>query len=104
MKDIVEDILHRVGTEFAAVLACNHGAAANDEAFYKALMQKVEESVRLDWGGERAYICKTGESASLRLIRRDIEVRKLHRAGNSANVIGKRMGITPTRVRQILAA
>jgi hypothetical protein len=96
MSDIVTDILQRV-TEG---LAARHGTqAANDGTF----LREVEAAIRRDWGGERPYVAKAGESADLHRIRRDIEIRRLSRMGNSPQIIAKRMAMSDRRVRQILA-
>ncbi|MDR3444707.1 Mor transcription activator family protein [Dyella sp.] len=87
--DLVADILDRI-------------ASAHGKLPPKVLMA-VEADVRADWGGERHYIAKVGESGKAKLAERDKQIRAEHRRGDHDELIARRHDISIKRVRQILA-
>ena len=91
-NDIVTDILDRI----AAHLDGGGGLSDADRL-------ELDASVRADWGGERCYIAKTGESTAILMIRRDIAIRQAFRAGNSLGVIARRFGVSRARAQQVVA-
>lgn len=87
--DLVADIFERI-------------AAAHSKLPARVL-QAVESEVRSDWGGERHYIAKVGETGKAKLAERDERIRTEHRRGDHDELIARRHEITVRRVRQILA-
>ena len=87
--DILADVLARVreavGEDFAKV------------------QQGIEQAMRRDWGGERAYIAKNGESARNFLSRRDQQIIAQARRGDHIPLIARRWDISVRRVQQILS-
>lgn len=90
-NDIVLDILDRIRDHLAG------GGDFSDES-----RQQIDAQVRADWGGERCYIPKQGETTAILMIRRDIEMRRMYRAGNSVSVIARRFGVSKSRAGQIV--
>jgi Mor family transcriptional regulator len=66
-------------------------------------MRKIEADVRRDWGGERHYVAKLGESGKAQLAERDLRIREEARHGEHVRLLSRRWGISERRVRQILA-
>ena len=87
--DLVADIMQRIAEK--------HGKLPTKVA------QAVEAEVRADWGGERHYIAKIGESGRAQLAERDMRIRADHQRGERDDLIARRYGISTKRVRQILA-
>lgn len=87
LDDIVADILRRLDGELA------------DER-----LAAIERDVRRDWGGERPYIAKAGESARQVQSARDERIRQEHRRGERVELLARRYGISSRRIRKILAA
>jgi Mor family transcriptional regulator len=85
--DIVADILQRLAA-FPAL-----GAEA---------LATLDRQVRRDWGGERPYIAKVGESARAVMSARDAQIRAQFRRGDHVEVLSRRHGISARRVQQIL--
>lgn len=88
--DLVSDILQRIIERRIKLTA--------------AQRRSIEEDVRRDWGGERHYIAKTGESAKQKLSERDQRIRDEHRRGEREQLLARRWGISVRRVRQIINA
>lgn len=88
-NDLVSDILSRI-TEGHTKLPA------------KAL-RKIEADIRRDWGGERHYIAKVGESGRAVLAERDQRIREQARNGDHIKLLSRRWNISEKRVRQILA-
>lgn len=88
--DLVSDIFQRIAEK--------HGKLPAKVA------QSVEEEVRADWGGERHYIAKVGESGRAQLAERDRRICADHRHGDHEDLISRRYGISKKRVRQIVAS
>jgi Mor family transcriptional regulator len=87
-NDLVHDILHRVQAMFDLPTE---------------RLVELEQRVRHDWGGERPYIPRLGESARLIRSKRDERIRAEHRRGERVELLARRWGMTERRVRQILA-
>ena len=66
-------------------------------------LQDLELSLRSDWGGERAYIRRTGEASDKEMARRDIAIRAQHRRGERVELLSRRWGISIRRVQQIIS-
>ena len=64
----------------------------------------VAAELQREWGGERPYIRVHGEAARLERSRRDRAIVRDDARGESTNLIARRYGIHPRRVRQILSA
>lgn len=88
--DLLTDIIQRVG-ERAGKLP-------------KSTLRTIEADVRRDWGGERHYIAKVGESGREQQTLRDQSIRHEHRRGDHDELIARRWGISLRRVQQILRA
>lgn len=87
--DLVADIFERIAEKHVKLPA--------------KVLQQVEQDVRADWGGERHYIAKVGESGKAQLAERDRQIRREHHAGDHDALIARRHGISIKRVQQILA-
>lgn len=87
--DLVSDIFQRIAEK------------------YKSLPPKVVEQVKAeviaDWGGERHYIPKVGESGRAQLTERDKQIRDAYRQGEHIELLARRHGISVKRVQQIVA-
>jgi hypothetical protein len=88
--DLVSDILQRVAEKAGKLPA--------------KTAQDIEQDVRRDWGGERHYIAKVGESGYAQQTLRDQSICHEHRRGDHADLIARRWDISVRRVRQILKA
>jgi Mor family transcriptional regulator len=86
--DIVADILQRIAEHHAKLPA--------------KVVQTVEAEVRADWGGERHYIAKLGESGRAQLADRDRRICDDYRRGEHIELLSRRYGISTKRVRQIV--
>ena len=69
-----------------------------------SVAKRVEDQVRRDWGGDRAYICKVGETERAHRSARDQRILMAHRRGDHEELIARREGIGIRRVRQILSS
>lgn len=86
--DIVTDIFQRI-------LPHLRDAPAN-------LAHDVERGVRRDWGGERPYIAKEGESGKRERSARDEQIRADFRRGEREPYLARKFQISIRRIRQIL--
>ena len=86
---LVADILERIRQKYPRLPA--------------AVAREVELEARADWGGERHYIPKRGESGRQQLAERDRQIHAEHRRGDHDELIARRHGISIMRVRQVLA-
>jgi len=86
-NDVVLDIMTRVREMFTADAA---------------QLQELEAGVRRDWGGERPYIAKLGESARAARSWRDERIRSEYRRGERSGYLARKWGISERRVRQIV--
>jgi Mor family transcriptional regulator len=91
-EDIVRDILDRLHEAFAA------GKPIQDAEFWI----QVETEIRRDWGGDRAYIAKTGESQIKHLGNRDRAIVRDHKRGESVAFLARRWQLSRVRIRQII--
>lgn len=93
--DIIRDILDRVA----------HCMGLDDSI--RDILDLVEREVRRDWGGDRPYIAKVGETAALetahRIAHRNAQILRDWRNGERTALLARRYGISPRRVRQIIA-
>lgn len=88
--DIVKDIMQRIADQFGAGLSAD-------------ALRRIETEVRRDWGGDRPYIARTGESARAAFSARNAAIARDWRHGESITLIARRYGISRKRVYQILA-
>lgn len=88
-NDLVSDILGRIAERHAKLPA--------------RVARQIEADIRRDWGGERHYIAKLGESGRAQLAERDALIRQQARRGERVKLLSRRWGISEKRVRQILA-
>ena len=86
--DLISDIFQRLAERHAKIPA--------------KVLRDVEADIRADWGGERHYIAKVGESGRAQLEARDRQIHAEHRHGDHDELIARRHGISVKRVRQIL--
>lgn len=87
-NDLVHDILYRVRRMFDLP---------------EEKLVEVEQGVRQDWGGERPYIARLGESAKLIRGKRDQMIRDQFRRGEHVSLLARRWGLSERRVQQIVA-
>jgi len=90
-NDIVLDILERIRAHLQG------GGAFDDGA-----RQQLDAEIRADWGGERCYIAKQGESNAIAIIRRDVEMRRAFRAGASVSVVARRFQVSRKTVYRVV--
>lgn len=84
--DIVADILDRLaGTLSPAVRA------------------DIEAAIRRDWGGDRPYIARAGESARAVISQRNAAIARDYHRGESIALVARRYGISRRRVYQVLS-
>jgi Mor family transcriptional regulator len=88
-NDLVSDILERIAEKHAKLPP--------------KVARQIESDIRRDWGGERHYIAKLGESGRAVLSERDALIREQARRGERVKLLARRWGLSEKRVRQILA-
>jgi Mor family transcriptional regulator len=88
-NDLVSDILERIAEKHAKLPP--------------KVAQQIEADIRRDWGGERHYIAKVGETGRAQLAERDALIREQARRGDHVKLLSRRWQISEKRVRQILA-
>lgn len=88
--DIVADVLQRIAQ-------CLGGIEPE-------VLQQVEESVRRDWGGERPYIVKSGESGRRERCRREAAILADYQRGERPALLAKRWGCSVRHVHRIIKA
>ncbi len=88
--DLVADILQRV--------AEREGPLRTDD------LVEIEQEVRADWGGERHYVAKLGESGRMSLARRDRAICESARNNVPEDYLSLRYNLGLRRIRQIIAA
>lgn len=88
MNDIVTDILTRV----AAVVPPKKAEALHD----------IETAIRQDWGGDRPYIAKAGESADVEMSKRNAAILRDYRNGERPTYLARKYGISRKRVHEIV--
>lgn len=89
--DIVRDILDRVRTAFR-----EEGGFSDD------LMQQVEAQIRADWGGDRPYITKAGESEKQAISARNAAILRDWSNGERVPLIARKYGVSRVRVWNIV--
>lgn len=92
LDDVVSDILARVD------------AALREEDAPAAALCRVEAEIRRDWGGERPYIPKQGESGRRQQSQRDDQIRREFRRGERVALLARRHGVSERRIRKIVAS
>lgn len=88
MNDIITDILTRVATVVPRKAA--------------EVLHEIEADIRRDWGGDRPYIAKAGESAATEMSRRNAAIIRDHQRGERATYLARKYGISRKRVHEIL--
>lgn len=88
--DIVADVLQRVAETVGGIAP--------------ALLLKVEEQVRRDWGGERPYIVKSGETGRLERARREAAILADYQRGERPALLARRWGVSVRHVHRIIKA
>lgn len=88
--DLVADILQRV--------------AEREGTLRVSDLQEIEQEVRADWGGDRHYIAKLGESGRIELAKRDRAICEAARDGVPEDYLSVRHNLSIRRIRQIIAA
>lgn len=91
-EDIIRDILDRLHTAFA------DGSPLSDAEFWP----RIESEIRHDWGGDRPYIAKTGETEITQKTTRDRAIVRDYRNGEHARFLARRYGISERRIQQIV--
>ena len=84
--DIIADILDRL----AGTLSADARAS-------------IEAAIRRDWGGDRPYIARAGESARAVISHRNAAIARDFHRGDSITLIARRYGISRRRCYQILS-
>lgn len=90
--DIITDILQRVAEKLGKL------PKATADAF-----TDIEAAARNDWGGQRHYIAKIGETGRQQMARRDAAILADHRHGEREELLSRRWGISVRRIRQIIS-
>ncbi|MFK2904567.1 hypothetical protein ISP17_11375 [Dyella ginsengisoli] len=67
------------------------------------VIEEVEQEVRDDWGGERVYIPRRGETGRMQMEQRNRAIRADYHRGERAELLARRYGISIKRVRQIVS-
>lgn len=86
--DLVADIIQRIA-EHAAELP-------------REVLRAIEQDVRADWGGERHYVAKVGESGRAVMYERDEKIRADAARGVTEDYLSIRYNLTVARIRQIV--
>lgn len=90
--DIIRDFLDRVAE------------ALGPETFTDQLAVTLEQQMRSDWGGDRPYVPKSSDADLSEITRRDISIRRDHRAGEGVTFLSRRYGLSRKRIYQIITA
>jgi len=90
MDDIIKDILSRVEEVFIKKKSC------------REFLDKIEAEIRRDWGGDRPYIAKVGESASTETSKRNAAILRDHQRGERPTYLARKYGISRQRVHEII--
>lgn len=88
--DIIRDFIDRVAAELGP------------ETFSEQIAIDLEKQMRRDWGGDRPYVPKSGETDLTAMTRRDIAIRSDHRKGESITFISRRFGISRAMVYKVI--
>ena len=87
--DIVSDILQRV--------------IDREVPMPVDMLGEIESEVRQDWGGERPYIAKIGESGRAKIAARDRQICAAYKSGLREDHLRLRYTLTVRRISQIVA-
>ena len=87
--DFVTDILHRILPRHTRVA--------------RKTRDKIEREIRRDFGGDRFYIAKTGESAQAEITERNWRIYRQYRSGEHIALLARRWQMSERRIRQIVA-
>jgi Mor family transcriptional regulator len=87
--DLVSDIIQRIADKYRKLPL--------------SVIEEVRAEVIADWGGERCYIPKIGESGRAQLADRDRRIREECRQGDHVELLAQRYGISIKRVQQIVS-
>ena len=90
-EDVVSDLLQRLAQRVPGTTPLP-----------AALLLDLELEIRRDWGGEKTYISKSGESKVWRS-RRDERIRAEHGRGDHVELLSRRWCLSIKRIRQIVA-
>lgn len=93
MTDIVRDIMDRLSS-----------IMSENGSLTEQLLDRVEQDVRRDWGGDRPYInkTKTGKGEEHVLTERNRSIIRDWRAGERVEFIARRYRLSKRRVWQII--
>lgn len=89
MDDIITDILSRV-------------EAIVPKKNCRKFLDQIEAEIRRDWGGDRPYIAKTGETAAAETSSRNAAIVRDHQRGERPTYLARKYGISRQRVHEIL--
>ena len=68
----------------------------------QAAAEAAERDVRINWGGERVYIGKTGAEDLREKSRRDAAINRDWQRGDHIPVLARRYGLSDRRIKQIV--
>jgi Mor family transcriptional regulator len=91
-NDIVIDTLERL-----VQILQSHGVPVQ-----RRLVCEAERVVKLDWGGDRPYVPRAGESSQAQMSQRDQMIFRDHRRGEHTGLLARRYCLSVRRVQQIL--
>jgi len=89
MDDIIKDILSRV-------------EAVIPKKDCRTFLDKIEAEIRRDWGGDRPYIAKAGESGVPEMSKRNAAILRDHQRGERPTYLARKYGISRQRVHEII--
>ena len=89
MDDIVTDIMRRVAE-----------VVTRKDA--RTFLEQIEADIRRDWGGDRPYIAKKGESAEMEMSKRNAAILRDHRNGERATFLARKYGMSRKRIHEIV--
>lgn len=84
--DIIVDIFERIGSALPAPVRA-----------------ELERSIRRDWGGDRPYIARSGESGKASLSQRNASIARDYHQGESIALLERRYGVSRRRIYQVLS-
>jgi Mor family transcriptional regulator len=88
--DIIRDILDRIASALPA------------ETFTDDIALQIETQIRHDWGGDRPYIAKAGESSADVMSRRNAAILRDWQNGERIPAIARKHRLSRVRVWQIV--
>lgn len=87
--DLLSDIFQRIQ---------DHGRKLTPK-----IIESVEQEICENWGGERVYIPRQGESGKLQMDARNRAIRADFHRGEHPELLATRYGLGVKRIRQIVA-